>query len=973
MNTILLIAISLFHIISPKISSIDSLRINHLKTPLGIDITDNNFSFKTTEKGPFKAKILLDNTIIEEKEIKLENSHSFTFDTPLKYNKIYKYVVQSSSSEAELDFETSIKLENSFIMPKSKNIFSPIFYKEFNMDKTSIKKARLYITGLGLYRAFINDERVGNYYLTPGYNDYDYYLRYQTYDITELLKDKQNIKIEVHMGDGWYKGRFGLTNANGKNSEIFGDEYKLCAHIMIEFDDGDIQNILTDDTWKVKHSQEISNSIYDGEEIDFTCDNKTIEGVIKTNESYNLIPDFGSPIIEKSILTPDLYISPKGEKILDFHQNMVGFIRFKGHLNKNQELKISHGEVLQNKCFYNANYRSAKPVLKYKGDGNNRIYEPKFTYFGFRYALIEGLDDVDPKNFEGVVIYTDLDQVIECETDNKKINQLIKNTLWGQRGNFLDVPTDCPQRDERLGWTADSQVFTNTACYNMDSYNFYKKYMKDLRGDQTMYFNGDIPMFSPSLKNQADNGGAVWADAGTIIPWVVYMNYGDKALLKNNYQMMKDYVDTLIKKDIAQGGKNLILEGFCFCDWLALDGVTETSTFGGTDNGYIMSVYYYNSVDLLCKAANELGETDDYQNYTEYKDKIYNAILNEFYAPNGRLTVNTQTAYILALYYNIYREGFKEAIIEGFMNRLEIDGYKLKTGFTGTPLILLTLFDNGLDSEAYRFLYNEKFPGWIYAINLGATTIWERWNSLLQNGTISGISMNSFNHYAYGSVCEAIYSRIAGLKNLSPGWKKVVIQPHLNYRLKKIKFSYDSISGKYEISWKYDEYKFYLNVSIPNGAMATIILPNNTEFNVGEGDYKFESDMDEKIIAPFSIDTPLFELLENEDANKLIRELLPSVYHSATGENSDMLYDSIRQLGNRPFSGIAQDSIDKCQEELVKIKVLNYTSPDVTPSDDTPSDIPSDITTDTTDGKRSEASLLIYNLLLLCLIILFYI
>ena len=233
--------------------------------------------------------------------------------------------------------------------------------------------------------------------------------------------------------------------------------------------------------------------------------------------------------------------------------------------------------------------------------------------------------------------------------------------------------------------------------------------------------------------------------------------------------------------------------------------------------------------------------------------------------------------------------------------------------------------------------------------------------------------MNSFNHYAYGSVCEAIYSRIAGLKNLSPGWKKVVIQPHLNYRLKKIKFSYDSISGKYEISWKYDEYKFYLNVSIPNGAMATIILPNNTEFSVGEGDYKFESDMNEKIIAPFSIDTPLFELLENEDANKLIRELLPSVYHSATGENSEMLYNTIRQLGNRPFSGITQDTINKCQKELAKIKVLNYTSPDVTPSDDTPSDIPSDITTDTTDGKKSEASLLIYNLLLLCLIILFYI
>ena len=326
-------------------------------------------------------------------------------------------------------------------------------------------------------------------------------------------------------------------------------------------------------------------------------------------------------MVEKDRLNPVLYISPKGEKILDFKQNMVGFIRFKGHLNKNQEIKISHGEVLQDKCFYNLNYRSARPVLKYKGDGNDRIYEPKFTYFGFHYALIEGLDNVDPNDFEGIVIYTDLDKTLECETDNKKINQLIKNTFWGQRGNFLDVPTDCPQRDERLGWTADSQVFTSTACYNMDAYIFYKKFIKDIRGDQTLYFGRDIPSYSPSLKRQAGVGGAVWADAGTIIPWKVYMHYGDKNLLKYSYQMMKDYVDVLIKRDISQGNKNLILDGFCFCDWLAIDGISETSTMGGTDIGFIMSVYYYNSVNLLTMAAKELGENADYIYYTEQKIK----------------------------------------------------------------------------------------------------------------------------------------------------------------------------------------------------------------------------------------------------------------------------------------------------------------------------------------------------------------
>ena len=416
-----------------------------MKSPFGVDIIDNNFSFKSSESGPFTAKLLLNDEIIEEKKIKLENSHSFTFDKPLEYNKVYKYVVESSTSKSELEFETAIQLEKSaFIKPKNKNIFSPIFLKEFNLFKNlQIKKARLYITGLGLYRAFINDNRVGNYYLTPGYNDYDYYLRYQTYDITQLIKNEKN-KIEIHMGDGWYKGRFGVTRGDGKNDEIFGDEYKLCLHLLIEFDDGSTQDILTDETWKVKHSQEISNSIYDGEEIDFTYENKTEEDVILTNENYNLIPDFSSPIVEKEKLIPELYKSPKGEQILDFKQNMVGFIRYKGNLKQNQVLKITHGEILQNKSFYNLNYRTAKPILKYKSDGKNRIYEPLFTFFGFRYALIEGLDKVNPNDFEGIVMYTDLELTAQCETDNKKINKLIQNSLWGQKGNFLDVPPIVP-------------------------------------------------------------------------------------------------------------------------------------------------------------------------------------------------------------------------------------------------------------------------------------------------------------------------------------------------------------------------------------------------------------------------------------------------------------------------------------------------------------------------------------------------
>ena len=907
-----IIFISIFFYQSKEVdlnSGIYNLRINHLKNPLGIDVKGNLFSFLTEEEGPFKASLLLDNKTIDTKEIQLNQTYSFFFKEPFEYNKRYKYIVESSSSKSELEFETALKLEAPFIKPKNKTIFCPIFVKDFNISK-EIKRARLYITGLGLYLAYLNNKKVGNAYLTPGYNDYDYYLRYQTYDITELLKEKNS--IEIHMGEGWYKGRFHWFN------NTFGDEYKLCLHILIEFKDESVLNILSDESWKVKTSKEVSNSIYDGEEMDFTIPESPLEGVNITEENYTFIPDFGAPIIEHDILNPELYISPKGEQILDFKQNMVGFVRYKGFLKKGQSLTMRHGEVLQEECFYNENYRtSANSSLKYTGDGEKRIYEPKFTFFGFRYVLIEGLEKVDPKEFEGVVLYTDLENTISCVTDNNKINQLIHNAYWGQKGNFLDVPTDCPQRDERLGWAGDTQVFVNTACYNMDTYIFYKKYMNDIRGDQILYFNGDIAAYSPSLKHQAMNGGAVWADSATIIPWNVYLNYGDKLLLEKFYPMMKEYVELLIKNDTKQGNYSLILQGFTFGDWLAQDGEDPQSRFGGTDHGFIMSVYYYYSVKLISLSAKELGYKEDYERYNELKNRIYNALLNHFFFDDGKLNLNTQTSYILCLQYNIYKN--KEIIIEDFIKRIKHDLYRLKTGFTGTPLILLTLFDNGLEEYAYRILYNEEFPGWLYSVNLGATTIWERWNSLLENGTISGTSMNSFNHYAYGSVCESIYSRIAGLRNVGVGWKKVIIKPHLNYRMKKIDFSYDSISGKYEIFWKWKDEKFEMNITIPNGCEAQVILPNGKSENVTGGYYHYECELDKSIYSPFSIDTPIIDLIKNNEANKIVKELLPQIYE-AIESNDGFKINSIRTANSLPNFAYPIDTIKRCDEELSKIK-----------------------------------------------------
>ena len=434
-----------------------------------------------------------------------------------------------------------------------------------------------------------------------------------------------------------------------------------------------------------------------------------------------------------------------------------------------------------------------------------------------------------------------------------------------------------------------------------------------------MYFNRDIPMYSPSLKKQAGEGGAVWADAGTIIPWNIYLNYGDKNLLEKNYSLMKDYAETLIRKDIQQGNKNLILSGFTFGDWLAQDGVTPQSVFGGTDNGFIRSVYYYRSIELTSFAAKELGNNEDFEKYNNQKKKIYNAILDEYFTPNGKLALDTQTAYVLSLYYKIYRN--KERVLKDFKERLKKDFYSLKTGFTGTPLLLLCLFDNDMDDYAYRILFNEECPSWIYAINLGATTIWERWNSLLPDGTISGISMNSFNHYSYGSVCESIFSRIVGLRNLAPGWKKVLIKPQINYRLKNIKFNFESVSGKFEISWRCKDGKFYLDVDIPNGVETEIVLPDKKSFNVKEGKHSYECEVDKTIFTPFSIDTPFVDIIKNEEALKVVKEFLPKIYESVMGENEENKIQNIKEMNSLLLFGESKENIEKCNEELSKIKL----------------------------------------------------
>lgn len=795
------------------------------------------------------------------------------------------------------------------------HIDHPRIRKSFSC--ANVQKATLRITGLGLYRAYLNGNWVGDDWLTPGFNDYDDYIRVQTYDVTGMLK-ADNL-LEVWLGNGWYKGRLGF---DGGKENRWGDRFLLAAQLEITSINGETRIIETDETWEAFRSPIVSSGIYDGEVRDDTLEPGSPVPCIRTEWPAKQIAPISPQIRVKATLKPVLIHTPAGETVLDFGQNMAGVIRFVNRLAKGQQLRIQTGEVLQEGNFYRDNLRTARSEYIYISDGEEKMVEPLFTFFGFRYAKIESPAEVCPEDFTALCLSSDLKETLQVETGHRNLNRLMQNSLWGQRSNFLDVPTDCPQRDERLGWTADTQVFVSTACYQMDCRDFYRKFMQDMRVDQVRYYSGNIPAFSPSLKGDTIPGGAVWADAGTIIPWKIYEIYGDVDLLRENYPMMRDYTEALIAADQADGGTHLVFSAYTFGDWLAQDGITPQSLKGATDDAYIQGFYYLNSVQLTARAARLLGEEKDAARYDALAAEIRDALLSEYFSPNGNLTMDTQTGYVLALYYGVYRN--RDKLLTGFRRRLKKDSFRITCGFTGAPLLLPVLLDNGMEDIAFRMLLSECYPSWLACVNLGATTIWERWNSLNPDGSISGTSMNSLNHYAYGSVCEAIYSRIMGLQLAAPGWKKAVIRPAFNVRLGHVSIRYDSPAGTWEVRWNINASgEICVDASVPEGTTAHVVLPGQPDCDIGPGNHSWRFMPPTDYLHPFSEDSLMMDLMEHPQASAILREQAPEIYSLCVSPDSDMGVLTLREaFSSRPLHN------SSCPEEIGKaLKAISVDLP----------------------------------------------
>ncbi|HEY9575595.1 MAG TPA: family 78 glycoside hydrolase catalytic domain, partial [Lachnospiraceae bacterium] len=596
---------------------------------------------------------------------------------------------------------------------------------------------------------------------------------------------------------------------------------------------------------------------------------------------------------------------------------------------------------LQDGNFYNENLRTAKAEFTYISDGKERDVRQHFTFFGYRFVKVEGWEEGEDSlsDFKGFVIHSKMDKIGEIETSNPLVNQLFHNAWWGQKGNFLDLPTDCPQRDERYGWTGDAQIFSGTACYNADTYAFYTKYGKDVYSEQ-LNLKGSVPDVVPVCNYHGD-GTTAWGEAATVIPWNVYLHSGDKEILQRQFNSMKAWVDYMKGEDDRYGAKRLWQSGFHYGDWLALDGNYEGGVYGATDPHLIASAYYYLSTTLVAKAAKVLGYDKEYKEYSKLEKEIYEAFLREYYTPNGNLSVDTMTAYVVVLYMGLTPDFAYDKVCQGLMNKLRKNRYHLETGFVGTPYLCRVLSENGKNDIAYALLLEEGFPGWLYEVLMGATTVWERWNSVMPDGKISGTEMNSLNHYAYGSIVEWMYRYMVGIQPCeeAAGFSKFILAPKPNYQIEWVKGSLDSAKGKIKSEWKIEDGQLFFSFTVPFDSTAVAILPDtnihsiqnfltegcfdvqqdgkNVKISLEPGEYTFSYYPTQAYRKIYSIDTPFEELKSNPKTRKILEENYYSVHPKLPFEKE--LY-TFREILNGPFTFLsheAQAEIDRKLREVV--------------------------------------------------------
>jgi alpha-L-rhamnosidase len=928
------------------------LRLNGITNPLGYRLDTLSCSWKTTDTKSSRQiaaciEVASDcefRHVIFRKEGQTLNPAGEELNIDMKPRSVYFYRVKitgnlgdTAVSETGI-LETGKKEEpwiGEWISTKEKDSFHPVFRRiiQIPQDK-KIVQARLYTTGLGLFEVYVNGTRPDDEYLLPFTGDYKHTVQVITFRVENLVCGSNT--IEFLTGKGWYMGTFGLE----MKAEHFGNRMGVIAELHILYEDGSSDLIATDETWEYRGSDIAESGIYYGEDYNHCLwqdrDNpwrsavrirqeQLAEGTRCFDKSH--LRDRSSIPIRPILTLPvrERIVTPAGDIILDFGQNFAGYVTYENHLPKGAEIAFDFCELLQDGEFFNGNYREAKSAFVYVSDGIEKTVRPHFTYFGFRYVRVHGwTDDMKISDFTGVVIHSDVSRSGWICTGNSKVNRLYENAWWSLQSNFMDMPTDCPQRNERLGWTGDAQVFAATASYYADTQAFYRKFLQDLREEQEI-LNGGIPNYMPNFGHKSD-AGSVWGDIATILPDTMWRFFGSREDLKTVYPVMRDWVDYIDRQDAARGRKYLFDTGFTFGDWLALDGTTENSYKGCTEDGFISSVYYYHSAELVKNAAHILDFQKDTEYYGQLASRIRTAVLEEYFTPTGRLAIDTQTACVIALKFGIFRD--RERLMIQFRDRLKKDGLKIRGGFVGAPLLCTTLAENGMLETAYDFLLNEAFPGWLYEVNLGATTIWERWNSVLPDGSFNPQGMNSLNHYAYGSVMEFLYAWAGGIRPAKQAFAGAIIEPRPDIRLGHMETEYESRSGRYRSAWKiHSSGELTIEIHIPFGCSASVTLPRKAEgtLQLAAGDYTFRYLPEQDFRRPYSEETTLKRLAQDPTAVKIMQRHVPTLAEIMKDENSEFLSDSLAELRQKQFMGFDAAAYETAVKELKERVILPAT------------------------------------------------
>jgi alpha-L-rhamnosidase len=724
----------------------------------------------------------------------------------------------------------------------------PMLRRDFQV-RGPVAQARLHVSSLGAHEIELNGAAVGDHVLAPGWTSYHHRLRYQTFDVTALLRSGDNA-IGALLGDGWYRGTLGF---GGGRRNVYGDRLALLAQLEVTYVDGTSEIISSDDRWRAATGPTLASDIYNGETYDARLephgwsapgyDDRDWFAVRLLEQDLGVLVAPTGPPVRRTELVPPVEIrtSPSGRTIVDFGQNLVGRLRITVEGAAGTTITLRHAEVLEDGELCTRPLRNAACTDRYTLSGRRvETWEPRFTFHGFRYAEIDGWPgDLGAESVVAVVCHSDMERTGWFECSDDLVNRLHENIIWSMRGNFLDVPTDCPQRDERLGWTGDIQVFSPTATFLYDAAGFLTSWLGDVAADQ--YESGVVPMVIPDILPFRSVPTAAWSDAAVIVPWALYQRYGNTAVLAGQYVSMCAWVDHVTE---LAGESRLWDRGFQFGDWLDPAAPPDRPREAQTDGHLVATAYFAHSTALLARTARVLGFEDDQSRYETLATEIRGAFRREYVSDAGRLVSDTPTAYALALQFDLLDGDDQRRHAGDRLARLAHQNeYRIATGFVGTPLICDALCDAGHTDTAFRLLMERACPSWLYPVTMDATTIWERWDSMLPDGSINPGDMTSFNHYALGAVGDWLHRTVGGLAPAAPGYRRIAIRPQPGGGLTWGRSRHRTPYGIAECAWRIEGTRLNVHATIPPNTTADVTLPGAAEpFEAGSGEHDWVCD-----------------------------------------------------------------------------------------------------------------------------------